>query len=272
MKNIMSQNKKVVSVLESRHIMMEILKNVADFCDKNGIRYTLSYGTLIGAIRHQGFIPWDDDIDIDMPRPDYEKFIKSYPQTGPYKISAFGDKNSFLLYAKVYDSRTIKKEQGIDYVKYCPLGIDIDVFPIDGQPNDIKKFKRQNDRMRFLGHLMTIYTRPASNRKLLSNIADFFVKMIPYRFFSVIAKKISQEYSFGETDYVGYISHFNEDRYRNRHKLEIFKDRIQVKFEDSYFWAPIGYQEYLTNLYGDYMQLPPVEKRVTHHCNSAYWK
>ena len=98
-----------ISREDSKQLMLKILRDVADFCDNNNLVYYLAYGTLIGAIRHKGFIPWDDDIDIMMPRPDYEEFVRLYHKKGRYGISSpLVDDGCFLVYSKVYDQRTIK--------------------------------------------------------------------------------------------------------------------------------------------------------------------
>lgn len=112
---------------ELRTIQLDILQNVHDFCMKHDIKYTLAYGTLLGAVRHGGYIPWDDDIDIAMLRSDYEKFLKEY-KDDIYKFTECRlDKDVHIGFGKVEDTRTIVIEGG----NTKNLGVSIDVFPID---------------------------------------------------------------------------------------------------------------------------------------------
>ena len=133
---------KRISFEEAKRVELDILLHVAKFCDEHGLRYFLAYGTLIGAVRHKGFIPWDDDIDIQMPREDYEKLLELYPKENTdekYFLLAPEMKGAHHPYAKIIDTRTVKKELGAK--KNNPLGVDIDVFPLDGQPDGDKEFE-----------------------------------------------------------------------------------------------------------------------------------
>ena len=131
-----------IDLLQQKKIMIDIMIKIDEFCNKNNINYFLADGTMIGAARHKGFIPWDDDIDIMMPRADYELFIKNFPDS--YENLALAspyDESPMYYYAKVYDKRTIKIEE-LDYGTHKPLGIDIDVFPIDGEPDNYNVFMK----------------------------------------------------------------------------------------------------------------------------------
>lgn len=121
---------------ELKKLEFDILKDVAEFCEKNQIRYYLCGGTLLGAIRHKGFIPWDDDIDIIMPRPDYIRFNNLYnKRDSNYKVhSLFTDKNWYSTFAEVEDTRTIKTYNGFNQLG--TFGVNIDIFPIDGSPDE----------------------------------------------------------------------------------------------------------------------------------------
>ncbi len=133
--------------------------DVDEFCRKNEITYFLAYGTLIGAVPHQGFIPWDDDIDIFVPRPDYDRFIQSYKPTDPskqYRVIDGSDKRCKTVYAKVYDATTIKIESGCDYTSIQPIGVDIDVLPIDGLPEDEREYCSHRKKIKMLNRLFTL--------------------------------------------------------------------------------------------------------------------
>lgn len=265
---------RTISRNESKTIMLNILKEVSDFCDKNSITYYLSAGTLIGAIRHKGFIPWDDDIDIDMPRPDYERFIELYKKKGKYSICAPYDSNSIYIHTKVYDSQTVKYEGGIDYSRFTPLGIDIDIFPIDGQPTneDESVFKKQVKRRAIYYSLFQACVCSTDYKKFKSLIKIHICRLFGKNFFCRLYINSAKQYSYTTSSMLGFVSPFSQYSYKNRHDKKVFKDKVKVQFEDGKFWAPIGYDEYLCNIYGDYMQLPPIEKQQSHHINSIYWK
>ena len=261
-----------VSATESRKIMLDILKDVAAFCDANNIVYFLSSGTLIGAIRHKGFIPWDDDIDIEMPRPDYERFIELYSQKGNYKILSPKDKKSFFFYAKVYDNQTVKKENVINHKDYKPIGIDIDVFPIDGQPdeNHFEQFKKDTDHRVKLFSLYLLSVKPITKESFKLFILSILSHIFGPHYFLKKYMKSALKYDYDKASMVGFISPYS--KYKNRHKKAVFEKSVKVPFEDAEFCAPIGYDEYLTNIYGDYMTPPPVDKRASTHDAEYYWK
>ena len=261
---------RTITAEELRKIMLDILKDVASFCDANGITYFLSCGTLIGAVRHHGFIPWDDDIDIDMPRPDYERFIKLYSEKGRYALCSPYDKDSMFFYAKVYDDRTIKKEEIICHGDYKPIGVDIDIFPIDGQPDDFEKFKRDtNFRLRIIA-MFLLSVKPISIRDIKNGVLSIISHLIGWR--RLLNRYIisAKRYDYETSSKVGLIS--PHSRYNNRLDKSIFEKKTKVQFEDGNFWAPSDYNTFLTNIYGDYMTPPPVEKRNSTHIASYFWK
>lgn len=131
-----------ISFEEMKKVELEILSFFADFCETHNLRYFLAYGTLIGAIRHKGFIPWDDDVDIQMPREDYDILISLFNigNDSPYRLISPLEKQSCYTIVKIIDTRTIKIENGI---KNDPLGIDIDIFPLDGIPSVDKAYIKQ---------------------------------------------------------------------------------------------------------------------------------
>ena len=163
---------KNISDLELKKIELNILKDVHDYCVGNNLKYYLWYGTLLGAVRHHGFIPWDDDVDIAMPRKDYDYFIKHYISE-KYNVEACETVSTYQMpFAKVYDINTIKKEP-IYYKKGVTRGVDIDIFPLDEISNEmtvdtIKKRKR----LFYIQGISRLEYKPFCNfRNLIINIS-----------------------------------------------------------------------------------------------------
>ena len=258
---------------ETRQVELEILTDVVNFCDKNGIHYYLAYGTLIGAVRHKGFIPWDDDIDIWMPRKDYNKFQKTYNKENPsgrYRVVTPYDKVSRYTFLKVIDTKTIKIESNVNYSN-GNLGVDIDIFPLDGQPTNQDKYLKWYNMLQKHYKLFPyhILNAPISlKRKIIYQ----FLKLISGGRNRILKKTAALHslYSYDSSEYVGSVeSCYNYDN--DRYKKDWFSGSATVDFENKKFKIPNGYDEILTQLYGDYMQLPPEEKQVTHHLNKTYW-
>lgn len=271
---------KEISVEESKKIELNILKDVASYCEKNNIRYYLAYGTLIGAIRHKGFIPWDDDIDIVMPRPDYEKFISEFSKKNEYcnlKLVTPYDENSIYTFSKVIDVNTVKIESGVRYTEEY-LGIDIDVFPMDGQPDEEKQYKKyyqKKMRLYFTYSLLRTQNNVYSGyKKVLHSFFCFLInKVLKLDKTKILKKieKINKPYKYDSSIYVGATSS-DVNSIKNRHKKNLFDEYIYADFEDCQFRIPKGYDEVLSDMFGDYMQLPPENERVTHHGNKVYIK
>ena len=259
---------KKITVDEQKAIQLSVLKDIADYCEKKHLRYFLAYGTLIGAIRHNGFIPWDDDIDIAMPRPDYDEFMKSFNQEYNYsKVLEMSISNTYgIPFAKAYDNRTWVNEL---HYKQEDYGVFVDIFPIDGVVG-VEQYK-QMDRMNKLLHTKKAnFTR----RSLYKNIRNLIGKIIllPFSVHDILKRmdRIARLYPFGTTPKAGLIS--VPYGVREIVNTSVFEKTTFHEFEGSQFRIPIGYDEWLNSLYGDYMQLPPEENRIPHHVLDAYWK
>jgi len=262
---------------EHKQVQLDILKFVADFCEKKGLRYFLADGTMLGAVRHKGFIPWDDDIDIRMPRPDYNKMRQIFNEEcmdSHYHLVDPRDKEAHHYFIKIVDTRTVKIEPYQDYSTGF-LGVDIDIFPIDGSPEDKEDFLKWGKEIRSYNRAYA-YKKRAWHRAFLSMCKDYVkgrahAKFCPFMSPREIAEKVntlSEKYTYGEGTYVSFIGLGELFRV----PYECYKDFVMMKFEDSEFRVPAGYDQALTAQYGDYMKLPPIEKRVTHHRNNIFWK
>lgn len=264
---------KRVSNEQIKEIALHILIDVADFCDRHDIRYFLVCGTALGAVRHNGFIPWDDDIDIGMPRPDYERFLKEYRSDGYQLCSNRTDPKYPYAFAKVCDPKTILIEEIADP---CSLGVYIDVFPIDGLPADEKERKKHLKLiewdLRILAWKRIARTRKVGSiHKVIQVAAKSLLKPVPV---SKLVDKLEQDaarYPFEDSEWVGHLTTvaiWGDDVKPRR----IFDSAVKHKFEDCEFRIPELYDEYLTLEYGDYMKLPPKEKQVAKHDFVAYWR
>lgn len=254
---------------EIKKIGLEILINVTDFCEKNSILYFLSCGTLLGCIRHKGFIPWDDDVDIMMPRPDYNKFLELYKDE---KYGLLKPSDGRYYYAKVYDKNTIKIEKMIDYKKYDYLGVDIDIFPLDGIVNDQKEIDRIMNKSKKLELLLRLSNQPIFYRKNpIKCVNRILPRIIGSKNLVKMIEKNAQTYRYEDSDYVTRIRNTP-----NGFAGALLKDKyippIKKEFEGHMFNVPNDYDLWLTTFFGDYMSLPPEEKRNSHHNTECYYK
>lgn len=247
---------------EYRNLIFELLLEVDQYCKSSGLTYFLDSGTLLGAVRHQGFIPWDDDIDIIMPREDYNKFIKHFDSDRCYVLTNHNDKDYYYQYAKVVLINTILIEKVVPPIE--KLGVNIDVFPIDGLPNNKLLRRFHQDKLFVLSKCRTIVVRTAKvfgTRKTMKSL---------WCLINTLIENNGIKYSMYKTNYCGNIVATTVRHKETR--SQCFSSVCLLVFENIQFPAPIGYNEYLTDLFGDYMQLPPVELRVPKHDFKAYKK
>lgn len=286
----MAKSVQYITPDEIKKIELDILDNVADFCKKNNIRYYLCGGTLLGAVRHQGFIPWDDDIDIIIPRTDYIKFMNLFNgRKGHYRVhSLYTDKDWYSTFAEVEDIRTIKKYKS--FVANKDYGVNIDIFPIDGSPDNRIKRKVFWTINNFLTRIATLSKlnfsisyhfvdqdkRFSTIRTLLRTGIKFLgipVARFICKFWDLnrIVTRRAMKYDVDKSEYIG-VSTFPHYGYKECIRGGPFlKQKLRI-FEGGYFSTPDYYDEYLKNLYGDYMKMPPKEKQVPHHNFVAYWR
>ena len=267
---------KEIGFEEFKQISLDILDAVHHFCEEHNIKYSLACGTLIGAIRHKGFIPWDDDIDIYMPRQEYNNFMTLFPDLceGKYALVAF-ERNTpgwNYPYAKVYDSRT----RYIEDKKYdfYDMGIGIDVFPIDSAPNDEKEWTIYESKRKALRNIYVMKElRWRKGRSLLKNILVQICSLLLYPFskrkLAMILDKYAQKYNASKTEYC---AENCLGKPNARFLYTDFSTIIDSPFENRVFKIMAGYDDYLRSFYGNYMQMPPPEEQVSHHRFTAYWK
>mgnify|MGYP003607550694 CR=1 FL=1 len=270
---------------------LKILLDVAKFCDKHHLRYYICGGTLLGAVRHKGFIPWDDDIDIMMPRPDYLKFVASYNGSNPrYLVKSIeNDAEYWRTFAKVFDLHTTLKEDAIRIPKK-DNGVFIDIFPVDGLPKSHLRQKilfKEQELLNFLYHGSAwSYTKSykyadsrssfakvkGQIRTLLKFIAVTILHPLPTQLLIKIINKNAMRFPYQNSNEVAAIVDCHYGGEKERMPRALFEKRQLFPFEGYSFWGSKAWKLYLTNLYGDYMVPPPSKSQVTHHDFKAYWK
>lgn len=260
---------KELTLEEIQKIELDILLNFARFCKKHNLRFYLCGGSLLGAVRHQGFIPWDDDVDVCMPRPDYDKFLNSFPKNDQVIQIAdvkFGNMVAPFTKLKRIDTRTDSRTtEGEMNTK-----IWIDIFPVDGLPSSPNEQKILYRRAHFLRMLFYFNIEKFQfSRTLVRTFAKVFVRLfartIGPRFFCNLLIKLGREHSYEKSDYVGCLTW----------GLYGFPAEVMKKqeFEKIEYLQFCGYkmpvfscwEKYLKACYGDYMKLPKKEDRRTHH-------
>ncbi len=255
--------KTTVNSLQSA--LLEMLRWFDGVCRKNGLRYYALGGTLLGAVRHQGFIPWDDDIDVGMPRADYERLCALLEdKQGRYVLETpfSGAPDFCYAYAKLYDTATTLTEKRRKPIK---RGVFIDVFPLDGVGNSEEESRRHYKRVRRIFNLhVTVTTSCRKGRHFLKNAAVVFVHCIPSFMLNKekLAEKLHKVCRRYDFDTSAYISTWGE---REMMPRRIFGDPTPYTFEDMQIYGAAQYDDYLKHLYGDWEKLPPEEKRVSHH-------
>ena len=255
---------------ELKQRQIEILDAVASFCEENEISYWIDCGTLLGAIRHKGYIPWDDDIDIGMLRPDFERFAKLFNQSNErFCFSSIDyDENFLYSHGKVMDRETVLYEPDRNGIK---LAINVDIFVYDNTPDsdaDMKKQYDKRDQYRKLHNLRVFKTKPNGNliRRVAVRFTRLLVKPFPKNYFMKKMSANAKRYVDLPTKRVGNFTSFT----RMHCDRSAFDSFTYAEFEGKSYRIPVGYDAWLKAFYGDYMKLPPEEKRVSHHMFEAY--
>lgn len=254
---------KQLTIEEKRKIQLQMLDEFDAFCRKHDLRYSLAYGTLIGAIRHKGFIPWDDDVDIIMPMPDMLK-AKELLKSDLIKIS---DVDSEHHYGYHFPRISHKMSYSLDGLISKSYGVNIDLYYTISVPKDkrmVESFFKGADE---------IYYKRAFLAKLRSRLCRYLpIKNIPG--YNYIQKKYSNYYrkAFLYSESGPFFAVAGRAVWKEYYSFNLFEKLINVDFEGRKYLATAYYQEWLTQEYGDYMQLPPVEDRVPYHGGHYYWK
>lgn len=265
--------KKELTLKEIQKCELKILEHVDKFCRENDIKYSLTGGTLLGAIRHKGFIPWDDDIDIVMLREDYEKFLNLYKDSEFVLYNSSKQTDYYYSYSKIIYKKTEMKENNL--LPINGYGVYLDVFPLDNINNSqlianakisLLKIVR---KLHALSNYKSIPSDKSSIEKIFGNIIFPICKMIGFKKFIKVENWIINLFISKESNYVANM--FSYYGIKEKMPKYYFKEIIECDFEDKRVFILKEYDKFLKSLFNDYFKLPPKDKRITHHKYQAYY-
>ena len=256
---------------EQKKVSLQILREIDRVCKKHGLTYFIAYGTLLGAVRHKGFIPWDDDIDIWVPIGEYRAFLDAVREDADYAVlDHLTDPDWLKCFSKVSDPATIMKNGSGEDMALKPYGVAVDIFPLFPAVKEEAWWEKIGIYKRNLA--MIAKSRAGKYRGLKNLPKRAFVGM--FRLFGhkemYWKKRLwESENEITSSEYLGCV--ISPYKGKDIHEAPAFSERVPMAFEDGIFQAPAGWDRVLGDLYGDYMTLPPIEKRVSNHEEIAYW-
>ena len=241
---------------------LEMLKEIKKIFDQNDIPFYLAYGTALGCVRHKGFIPWDDDIDIYVKSSDYSKIQKVFltENTGNLILHDYTTQKNYPYYfPKIVAKDTYLKEKDLEHIDYS-CGVYIDIFLLsDSTENNVVNFFREKQRYFYYGLLHAYYSNFDSKiKKMITTVTKTLFNP------NKIQKKLYENYmkTYDKSSYLIDTGRFGKASYLPK---EMFESDLRMRFEDDDFPIPKLYDEYLRGCYGDYMKLPPKEMQVSNH-------
>ena len=271
-----------MTIEDIQRVSLELLKDVHDFCQENHINYTLYGGTMIGAVRHGGFIPWDDDVDVAMPRPDYERFVSTYRSKHGYKLFVSGTKECYLAFSRLCEmEKTLVTEDSLPWSSH-QTGVWIDIFPLDGAPDNQREAERSVKKM-LKKWVVCCYARSAHSP---FSAASTLAKKVKLVFKKVFMNNRFRNIHLLNKEYIadcqrikwGASNHFCNYAFitfgmREYIPMEDYQSTVDFNFEGIPMPVCNGYDHLMKHKYGDYMQLPPKEEqKPRHNLCRFYWK
>lgn len=255
-------------LLKVQNTQLEILDEIVRICDKHSLTYYLIGGTLLGAVRHNGFIPWDDDLDIAMPRYDYDKLIaicKSDLSSKYYLDDFKSNSNYWLPFIKIRKKNTVLEEHFLSRIDDSKKGIWVDIFPLDNANKNHSNFQAiQGYMIKTIRRLIVWrnrYNKPKTIKQVILYSSTLMIPKIGLFYIQQLVMKWNKNPK--STYYVNFGSKY--DQVKQTIPKDIYNPPCKVEFEGNYYKAPKNWDFILKRIYGDYMKLPPMENRVTHN-------
>lgn len=259
-----------------KDLLLQTFKAFDTFCKENDIHYCAAGGTMIGAVRHQGFIPWDDDIDVYMKRPDYDKFISLRNQLNgtAYEIIDPSNDGYYCAMAKFsHRYSTIWEFRGIPFV----FGAYVDVFVLDYEDGPYDEVVSKRMKIAQKVNLFYICSNNHSYQEIGATISQgairksiwfIFQKLVLNKYRSVLRKQINKHSDMLLEEWL--VAYTGTSGEKDIFRSEWFEKTISFPFEDTYIDVPSGYDQFLRTMFGDYMSFPPKEEQVSHHALFYY--
>lgn len=253
---------KKIDISECHELLLDIAKELDRICTKHNIPYYMLGGTMLGAIRHKGFIPWDDDMDFGVPRQYYRKLIEILEKELPTNYMCCTFENNIAInspFCKICNTDTLINDPRVSLPIEKQLGLNIDIFPLDYcEKND--STIRKIYRLRYINQVAYISSTKASlSKKIIKRIIK---ALFPVKQITILRKAESLAESLPKGDYMANI--FGRWKSKEIVPAEWYGQGVRYEFEDAMLCGFQNYDSYLTQMYGDYMQLPPEEKREAH--------
>ena len=259
---------------EQQQKLVDLLRRVSDFFQRNNLRWWMAYGSALGTIRHHGFIPWDDDLDIFMPYEDYVRLLNMKDEFlgEDFTLDIPFTENNCCIYAKIYDTNsTVWQVESYESI----IGLWIDIFPLFQSNMPIEEYKNAQCRLMKINNAYIGGVRKPLFKDLTFLIKGGHVKTFmkwikemtycKWKLKNTINEAETFLDSLNVSDGRFYIFPFSYSNVINRYPIEWFSETIEMPFENIMVKMASGYDKILKQQYGDYMTLPPIEKRITHH-------